>query len=1555
MRKFLSTKNHLRALSTFLVCCLIAGMVGTYPLLALGNGTSQYKTVGAPLSIEQVEDGEKIIYAAGVKSYMRACTKDDVSYNAAQGIHLEVKDITSPEDEYSFVVAFGDSNNQWTDKAGYMLVYGNKGHFEIFPTKNKNISSVAGGSEIVEVEREPLGDALTMDLKLEGDNYVITINGDTYTIPAVNPDGEKANSGNNWQGSALSDTKNLHFGFGFQGGIDPKTVDVKYTQWPWEPVGASEGSSFVLAELSNNYQTPEIDNTEIGTLGSAMTLDALNYTKDDEANGTTGYAEPQQIDGAGVKFSHKENTSESAHVNTVEAYNTVKGVLLNINGISAESAEEDYAVALAIGKNGAQWSDKEGYMLTYAKSGAFSIIKTADGNTLKGGKKLVSIKREALGDEFTVYLQKQSGDKDYILTVNGQSYTIHDADDSILVAEGDDKDKVYFGMGIIKGGSDAAFTVNKITDEKFVPQETGGYWPTANVALTKNGENVTANYVNDPVVCNEQIYTAKSYDANNGIHVEIPVISVPEGTDYSFAVSIGNDCKQWYNKAGYMLVYGKDGLFGIFTAKDGNQTPVDTGNALVTLKREELRTKLTLDLKQENNDFVLTVNGNTYYIPALEDSNLYFGFGLLGGVEVTTASNGKISWKGVAWSNFKLGEGASFTISQISDKYHAPVIAKADTDESAGEYDGEKVTFGNGAFKRFNPKNAYSTRTGVHLEVSGIYASDDDYSFALSIGNSENVDGDSNQWHDRRGYMVFYDTEGNFSVHAIGKEGGFDIGETLISLKREPLIDMVSVDLKQKGDNFMLTVNSKSYTIPANHDAYPMGNVDQVRLGMSVYDGGIVGTSDFKVDKAFTESGFTIDRLYSASEPDRTTPPDWLGGGSGFEFEKTEAGVIVTHLAKTSASARFSVKAAYLLDGEGVTLDIKGISSKSSNYSLVVGMGGNNHIWYDKKGTFVLYGKSGNTAIIGTSGKPNVTGGVENPNDAKMLAWANAEQSDSFLMNIRQKDDGYYVITINDREYVIDGEYLDYSDQVYIQIGVMSDFNLNNGDMTDLKYWEDGFKNEKVSFTIAGFTGVKAGDEPIEGTPAEPDDFGMYTVGANVKLYGTEKGVMVVHEATAYAWERAVYRNKFSTQGDGIHLKLTDITSKAKNYSMAVFVGSGGWFDANGYMILYDKKGNFSIVATDAELKNVNTSPLLVSEVREALGDTLTVDVKLKGTNYNITVNGKTYTVPAQCESCSVSNTRELTLAMGVMGGGKADSLEFLENNFKHNYVSFVIAEATGLIDKELGKEFNMHATGNSWQMEKTNKGIKVTHGVAGTGTERVSLNDTYAATEGGIQIELTDIASQDPNYSMAVMLGNVSDPWYDCTGYMLIYGKSGNFSIIATAASLINPNRSPVLVSEVREALGEKLSVNVRLSRDNYKITVNGKTYTIPAEHEEYALKDVENLYLSFGVMSDGKVGELIYDKEFKSSKLSFTIASVYHSDENVADEDPEEEPDVKPEEKPDKKPDKKPSEEPEEEKTINAILIGCMAGAAFILVAAIVVIIIVAKKKKERAGEEA
>lgn len=60
-------------------------------------------------------------------------------------------------------------------------------------------------------------------------------------------------------------------------------------------------------------------------------------------------------------------------------------------------------------------------------------------------------------------------------------------------------------------------------------------------------------------------------------------------------------------------------------------------------------------------------------------------------------------------------------------------------------------------------------------------------------------------------------------------------------------------------------------------------------------------------------------------------------------------------------------------------------------------------------------------------------------------------------------------------------------------------------------------------------------------------------------------------------------------------------------------------------------------------------------------------------------------------------------------------------------------------------------------------------------------------------------------------VFANEHDPWYDCTGYMIVYGKSGNFAIVATDDGIINPNKSPIVVSEKREPLGKALSVFIK------------------------------------------------------------------------------------------------------------------------------------------------
>lgn len=424
--------------------------------------------------------------------------------------------------------------------------------------------------------------------------------------------------------------------------------------------------------------------------------------------------------------------------------------------------------------------------------------------------------------------------------------------------------------------------------------------------------------------------------------------------------------------------------------------------------------------------------------------------------------------------------------------------------------------------------------------------------------------------------------------------------------------------------------------------------------------------------------------------------------------------------------------------------------------------------------------------------------------------------------------------------------------------------------------------------------------------------------------------------------------------GNGIHVEIDDITSKASNYSLVVKMGSkGSWYDTRGYMVIYGKSGNFSIVATDGSITNPNVSPALISEKREVLEENFTLDVKLKGTNYEITVNGKTYKVPVQHTEYPIENPKELYLAFGVMSDGKLGEIDYFGNEFKKYAVTFVLANTSGVISAEnQGKPYGMYAYGYNWTLEKVSDGTKVTQGNSGTGWEHVSMEETYKTTEGGLQIDIKNIQSKDSNYSIAVMIGNDKAPWYDTTGYMMIYGKSGNFAIIATDATVINPNKSPIVVSEVREELGKTLSINVRLMDDgeNYAITVNNKVYQIPAEHEDFELEHTDIVYVSFGLMGDGKIGNLIYNEEYKKSETSFTIASVYHSDEDVVDVF---EPQKEPIEEETKKEDKKQEDHSKEEPVnATAIIIG---GVSAVLLIVLVVILVILKAKRKKVGGEA
>ena len=1480
------------------------------------------------VSIEELSEGLKVTYAsdsASGEDYVQRIEALDVS----QGVHLEVNEMSAEAENYSLAVAFGNEEEQWADAAGYMLVYERDGQFKIYETPYSE------GTELVSIKREALNGTLVVDMKLTGENYIITVNGDTYTIPAP----------------AQETDINQRFSIGMLEG------------------GAA---SFVIAELSDAYDAPVIEKVE-SEEDDILFAEQISYKTD------CNYEVVEQ-DGNGVKVSHSADTPFYARVNTTGTYNAENGIHIEVADIESP-ADEDYAIALAIGNQSDQWYDKTGYMLVYGSDGSFSIVATSgnEGTHLQHGETMVSLVREPLAGTLSVDITLV--ENDFVIIVNDAVYVIP-ATHYLYPLE--DVNNLLFGIGMLDGGAvkdidllktfaDATFTITQITDAGVTKiEEECGYGKTEGLALEESADGVKVIYTSDDSLHSERVQTLDTFDAEQGIHLEVNDITAD---DYSFAIVFGNAKKQWSDKAGYMLVYRADGYFEL------TATPADEETKVISLNREKLDGSLVLDMKLIDGNYILTVNGDTYTVPAiypeeskaLEDTkNLRLAFGILEGAKAD----------------------ASYVIAELSDAYNAPEIDEVDSTD-ATFLTKEEVTYKEEcSYKATEMKNAgvkfthttntvfyarattittRSAKDGIHMVVKDIASpSDEDYSIAVSFGNS------SDQWYDKTGYMLVYGKEGQFSIVATSGNAGTHIqhGEVLISVMREPLEGTLKVDVKLQNQDYVITVNGAAYVIPAAHYQYPIGNTEDLYVSVGMLDGGKV--SELELLKQLADATFTIEKIYSkvtSSAEDNensdnddnndiqeevvdnrnTIPPEGMGvEGTSFRFEETKAGLVITHIAGGAAWERVYYQNAYLVEDEGVKLEIENIVSESDNYSLVIGIGGSGPIWYDRQGCMILYSKSGNLSIIAPSGVAPEGSTVEDPNDAKVLASKKLSQyKNSLSLTIKMQDDDYIFI-INGEEFIIGGEYLGNSEQIFLSLGVMSDYNLKNGDISGLKYYESDFKDSDVSFTVANLIAQGVGAEVIEGNAVSPEEVGMTVTTDNIILQKVENGLKVIHTAQAGAWERAAYNNAFSPLGSGIHIGIEEITSKAKNYSLTVKIGStGSWYDTRGYMIIYGKSGNFSIVATDGTITNPNTSPVLVSEVREALGETFDLDVKLKGTNYQITVNGKTYIVPAQHSDYPIENPKELYLAFGVMSDGKLGEIDYYGNTFKRYAVSFVLADVTGALSYEdPGEPYGMFTSGYNWKLAKVENGVKVTQGVDGTGWERVSMNEPYKTTEGGLCIELKDIVSEDPNYSIAVAIGNDKGPWYDTTGYMIIYGKSGNFAIIATDASVINPNQSPVVVSEVREALGKTLSINIRLMDDgeNYAVTVNGKVYIIPAEHEDFELEYTDIVYVSFGILSDGEIGSLVYDKEYKKGETSFTIASVYHSEEDVVDE-------IEVEEPKEDEPKEVEKEEPkadaldEEPKDLTGIII---AGVSVALLLALVVVIAVLRMRKKRVGGE-
>ena len=317
-----------------------------------------------------------------------------------------------------------------------------------------------------------------------------------------------------------------------------------------------------------------------------------------------------------------------------------------------------------------------------------------------------------------------------------------------------------------------------------------------------------------------------------------------------------------------------------------------------------------------------------------------------------------------------------------------------------------------------------------------------------------------------------------------------------------------------------------------------------------------------------------------------------------------------------------------------------------------------------------------------------------------------------------------------------------------------------------------------------------------------------------------KKGVQITFDRKSPGWARIRSVEMYSSTGDGFTIEMESIACANPDYSVAVKFGDDReWYNGRGYMIIYGKSGNFSIITTSKEKQTVNKAPVLVSEKREELRDSLSINVKLQGNNYIITVNGKTYSVAAN----HLEDKENHYLVFGAMSDGEISVIN-AGKSYETSALTYTISKISNMMvgagydpkgDLLTASDVGVVMTGENIELREAENGVQAALTTEAKGYERFHFKNPLSLDGTPLEIDLQDIYSADDDYSMVVRLGESTGRWYNGKGYMFVYGKSGNFAIIGMDQNEMVPTKSIIYVSEKREPLDGKLNIQVeQLSR---------------------------------------------------------------------------------------------------------------------------------------------
>lgn len=347
-------------------------------------------------------------------------------------------------------------------------------------------------------------------------------------------------------------------------------------------------------------------------------------------------------------------------------------------------------------------------------------------------------------------------------------------------------------------------------------------------------------------------------------------------------------------------------------------------------------------------------------------------------------------------------------------------------------------------------------------------------------------------------------------------------------------------------------------------------------------------------------------------------PETIRGASKSFNFQRTDNIIRVNHCATRHGYERLALLKTFKPGSEKLNLKFSDITADTDDYSIVVGIFDYNteNQWYDSNAIMMVFGKSGNYAVVKTRKDAFMSAGVLTCGKLSMAPTAELGIEIAYA-------DGKYSATVNGETFSFDASSLSNAGNIKIGIGTMSDFNITDSEISELKIWED--LSGTVSFCL-NKSEITLDNRPVKTLKPFAKYEAFFSINSDGK-FGIEdnltRGEAIIAVAKLLADEEDINSAKTFASS------FTDISSDDPNYGYYAYMEKNDYLpvEFKGKLLpnnlvtrgqLVDLLLNHNSDITTVAISDVSTDDIVYNKICQAINSGLfTLDADGKFGIYN--------------------------------------------------------------------------------------------------------------------------------------------------------------------------------------------------------------------------------------------------------------------------------------------------------------------------------------------------